>query len=518
MPEVPDLRLSLASDAPANEQGELVLYWMTATRRVMWNFALDRAVEWARRLDRPLVILEDLRLADRWDSDRLHRFALDGMADNAARLQGRPVLYYPYVEPSPGSGDGLLPELSRRAAVVITDDFPCGAWPQVLAETAGRISVRVEKIDSNGLLPLAAANRAFPTARGFRGFLQRELPEHLASLPKTDALARVRLPVLWSLPAEITRRWPAASVTLLEGEGEALRRLPIDHAVGPCDIRGGTRAAERALRQFISHRLVHYADGRNHPDDEVTSGLSPYLHFGHISAHQIVAEVLEATQRPTMLRGGAPCPPRTAAALLARQVRRPAALIALADKLPVAPGAVGARWVADPNADAFLDQIITWREVGYNFAARRQDLDRYESLPAWARLTLAEHARDPRPYRYSLADLEAAATHDDLWNAAQRQLVREGRLHNYLRMVWGKKILHWTASPEAALEAMIHLNNKYALDGRNPNSYSGILWVLGRYDRAWGPERPVFGKVRYMSSANTRRKLRLKEFLLKHAM
>jgi deoxyribodipyrimidine photo-lyase len=137
----------------------------------------------------------------------------------------------------------------------------------------------------------------------------------------------------------------------------------------------------------------------------------------------------------------------------------------------------------------------------------------YESLPAWARATLNTHALDPRPQLYSLAQFEAADTHDPIWNAAQRELVQTGRIHNYLRMLWGKKILHWSASPPEALDTMMTLNDRYALDGRDPNSYSGIGWVLGRFDRAWGPERPVFGKIRYMSSDSTRRKLRLSNYL-----
>jgi deoxyribodipyrimidine photo-lyase len=169
------------------------------------------------------------------------------------------------------------------------------------------------------------------------------------------------------------------------------------------------------------------------------------------------------------------------------------------------------------GAEARLDELVTWRELGFNMAARRDDYDRYESLPDWARKTLEKHQRDRRPTVYSLEDFEAAATHDPLWNAAQRQLVREGRIHNYLRMLWGKKILEWSASPRDALETMIELNNRFALDGRDPNSYSGIFWCLGRYDRAWGPERPIFGTVRYMSSENTARKLHVTQYLRRYA-
>ncbi len=167
-------------------------------------------------------------------------------------------------------------------------------------------------------------------------------------------------------------------------------------------------------------------------------------------------------------------------------------------------------------AEAFLDQFITWRELGYNFSSQREDYDQYDSLPDWAKKTLAKHARDHRPTVYSHDEFAAAATHDPLWNAAQRQLLSEGRLHNYLRMLWGKKILEWSPTPEEALATMIELNNKYAIDGRNPNSYSGIFWILGRFDRPWGPERPIFGTVRYMSSDNTARKFDVRPYLAKY--
>ena len=170
-------------------------------------------------------------------------------------------------------------------------------------------------------------------------------------------------------------------------------------------------------------------------------------------------------------------------------------------------------WGVDENVEAFLDQLVTWRELGLNMCRRRRDDHDFSSLPHWAQETLREHASDPRAHTYSLKRFEEGRTHDPLWNAAQMQLVREGRIHNYLRMLWGKKILEWSSSPRRALKIMIELNNKYALDGRDPNSYSGIFWVLGRYDRPWGPERPIFGKVRYMSSENTARKVSVRNYI-----
>jgi deoxyribodipyrimidine photo-lyase len=220
---------------------------------------------------------------------------------------------------------------------------------------------------------------------------------------------------------------------------------------------------------------------------DVTSGLSPYLHFGHISAHEIFRKVVQ------------------------QEKWRPEKLSVRAD------GRRSGWWNMSANAESFLDELITWREVGYNFSSQTKLYDRYESLPLWALKTLERHARDERQHVYALKEFESAKTYDPLWNASQTQLVREGRIHNYLRMLWGKKILEWSRSPKEALDVMIHLNNKYGLDGRDPNSYSGIFWCLGRYDRPWGPERPVYGQVRYMSSENTARKFSVKNYLRKYA-
>jgi deoxyribodipyrimidine photo-lyase len=174
-------------------------------------------------------------------------------------------------------------------------------------------------------------------------------------------------------------------------------------------------------------------------------------------------------------------------------------------------------WKMSPSAEAFIDQLLTWREVGFNYCAHQRDYKSFASLPNWAQKTLTEHKRDPRPIRYSRAQLRAAQTYDPIWNAAQRELLKEGRMHNYLRMLWGKKILEWSKTPEQALATAIYLNDRYALDGRDPNSYSGILWCFGRYDRAWGPVRPIFGTIRYMSSASTDKKLWLANYLARYS-
>jgi deoxyribodipyrimidine photo-lyase len=266
-----------------------------------------------------------------------------------------------------------------------------------------------------------------------------------------------------------------------------LSTLPIDHSVPATQDRGGRVAGLEALKRFAKQRLDEYADARNEPEQQGSSGLSPHLHFGHVSPQEVFDSISGS-----------------AAAWSPEKIGKP-------------NGKMNGFWNMEPNAEAFMDQLMTWREIGFNMCSREPDYDRYESLPSWAQKTLADHAGDARPQIYDLEQFESASTHDELWNAAQRQLVREGRIHNYLRMLWGKKILHWSRSPREALDIMIELNNKYALDGRDPNSYSGIFWVLGRYDRAWGPERPIFGKIRYMTSESTRSKYSVKQYLRRYA-
>lgn len=484
---VPTIRIRNCNEAAVNGSGEYILYWMIANRRLTYNFALDRALEHCKKLRKPLIIFEALRCGYQWANERLHRFMIDGMADNARGCAHHKTLYYPYVESVPGAGKGLLEKLASDACIIVTDEFPCFFLPRMVSAAAKRLAVCLEAVDSNGLLPLRAADHVFIRAFDFRRHLQKVLPAHLMEFPLADPLANAGLPVSPKLPKSITGRWPEASSALLAAKSGSLDGFAINHAVKPVEMRGGHTAAQRRMSQFMEEKLGVYSEEHNEPELNANSGLSPYLHFGHISAHEAFREVAH------------------------REKWKPE---------KVALRSNGARegwWNMSAPAEAFLDQLITWREVGYNFSSHREDYDRYESLPPWAQKTLAEHARDERTHLYTLAEFEAAATHDPLWNAAQGQLLRDGHIHNYLRMLWGKKILEWSASPQAAAAILIELNNKYGLDGRNPNSYSGIFWCLGRYDRPWGPVRPIFGMIRYMSSENTARKISVKNYIQKYA-
>lgn len=483
---VPPMRIRTVNQAPPDTNGRYVLYWMTAYRRFRWNFSFQRAVEWAKDLRKPLVVLEALRCDYPWASDRLHQFILEGMVDNSAELSNRPAVYFPFFEREKGQGKGLLENLSKYACVVVTDDFPAFFLPNMIAAAGKRLSIKLEAVDSNGLLPLRAADRVFSSAFSFRRFLQKELPEHLSDFPLEDPLANADLPRIDSLPEEVVQNWPPDMVPFSRQGIGGLSALPIDHSVQSVSTPGGTRAGEDLLRSFIEEKLRVYHSARNHPDEEGTSGLSPYLHFGHVSVHQIFSKIASAE--------------KWSVEQLDSRVQ----------------GQREGWWRMNPGAEAFLDELITWRELGFNMCSKRKDYDQITSLPGWALEDLLKHSADDRPYVYSMHQFEEAKTHDPLWNAAQIQLAMEGRIHNYLRMLWGKKILHWSRSPQEALDIMIELNNRYALDGRDPNSYTGIFWVLGRYDRPWAPSRPVFGKVRYMSSRSTMRKLKVAHYLQRY--
>ena len=484
--DVPTTRVRVMNRGPINPSGRYVVYWMTSARRLGWNFGLQRAVDYAVYLKKPLVILEALRLDYPGANDRLHQFILDGMAVNRRRAAQSRATYYPYVEPSRGHGRKLLATLAADACVVVTDWYPAFFLPRMIEAAARRLrrlDVRLEAVDSNGLVPLAAHGRAFTAARFYRAFVQRVLLEHVMDVPEQDPLARLRRgPRLISVPRAVSTRWPQASERLLTAGVRALAGLPIDHTIAPVRQPGGSDEAGRRLRTFVKTKLASYDVRRNDPDADGTSHLSPYLHFGHLSAHEVFAAVM-THERWTTRRLGA-----------------------------TGGGRRAGWWGVSRAAEAFLDQLIVWRELAFNGCEYIADYASYASLPEWARKTLAAHARDRRTHLYTLEQLENAETHDPIWNAVQRQLVSEGWFHGYLRMLWGKKILEWSSRPSKALDHMKSLMDRYALDGRDPNSYAGYAWVLGRYDRPW-PRRPIFGTVRYMSSASARRKLKMKQFL-----
>ena len=332
-------------------------------------------------------------------------------------------------------------ELGRRASLVVVDRGYLRVERGWRAEASRGIDCPLVEVESNAVVPVDTASAKEEYSAATFRPKVRRLLERFLVPLRRRRLKRDSL----SLALE--------SFDVRDPE-RALEALGVDRRVGPAAFRGGaSRAAER-LDAFLEAGLDAYPEDRNDPGLDGQSGLSPYLHFGQASPLEIALAVKG--------RGG-------------------------------------------PGAAAFLEEIIVRRELALNYVRHNPRYDAYDALPAWSRATLEKHRKVPREYVYSLARLEAARTHDPYWNAAQRELTVTGKMHGYMRMYWGKKILEWSRSPEEAFAAALRLNDAYELDGRDPNGFAGVAWCFGKHDRPWG-ERPIFGTVRYMNAAGLRRK------------
>jgi deoxyribodipyrimidine photo-lyase len=331
-----------------------------------------------------------------------------------------------------------------RPSLVVGDENPLREPERWRLIAADRLRVPLWTVDADVIVPSRLLQKQQYAARTIRPRLRAYLDEFLV-LP-----ANPEAEILWKQPKGLESVPP---------DGDLLQGLPLDRGVQPVStFRGGTKEGLRALFRFVRERLTGYAVKRNRPELDGTSQLSPYLHFGHLGPHT-VAWMVKNAQAP------------------------------LADR------------------EAFLEELIVRRELAVNFVRFNPRYDHPESCEPWALRTLADHRRDEREHVYSERQLENAETHDPLWNAAQKQMVVGGWMHGYLRMYWAKKILEWTRSAEEAYDIAVRLNDRYELDGRDPNGYAGIAWAIGgKHDRAWGPERPVYGKIRYMSYQSTSRK------------
>jgi deoxyribodipyrimidine photo-lyase len=440
---IPPRRIRRLNDRPERARADFVLYWIQVYHRAEQNWALSAAIQAANRLGVPLVVYHGLGCTYPHANDRIHRFILEGAAELEGRFARRGIRYRFYLRRRTADPNDVLYRLARRAALVVTDDFPAFFIPEQTARVAGRLDVAMWAVDSNGIVPLAAIPGEQYGAYTLRPKIRRLLAEHLHPVPepepRRDSLA-VALDV------------PETRVTLSEIE-TAIGGSDIDHGVPASAVyRGGYGEARARLDRFVAGPLRAYGTARNQPGAETTSRLSPYLHFGQISVQEVALAVRDATRAP------------------------------------------------QEHRDAFLEELIVRRELAFNFCRYNPHHRSLAALPSWAQATLAEHAADPRPHLYSTAEFEAARTHDDLWNAIQAELLTAGLMFGYYRMYWGKKIVEWSRTVEEAQRTMILLHEKYALDGRNANTYSNILWCFGKHDRPWG-ERPVFGKVRYMSRA-----------------
>ncbi|RUL82205.1 deoxyribodipyrimidine photo-lyase [Tautonia sociabilis] len=438
----PDPRVRVLREGGPADGGRCVLYWMQRSQRAEDSPALDLAIALGNALGLPVLAAFGLTASYPAAQRRHYRFLLDAMPEIRDGLAKRGVAFVLRL----GEPDEVIAALCRevRPAFLVGDENPLRGPRAWRDSVAGRIEVPFRCVDGDVVVPSSLFPRQEYAARTIRPKIHRVWREFLKP-PGPEPRAEVS--------------WRGRTIP----RGEAidpdalLTTLKVGGVSEVPGYRGGPAEAKARLARFVADRLPQYASRRNEPTPYMTSELSAHLHFGHIS------------------------PVRCALAAMGADAGK-------------------------EHVDAYLEELVVRRELAVNFVARNPDYDRLEGCPSWALSTLARHAHDPRPHHYSPEQLEAGATHDPLWNAAQKEMVLTGRMHNYLRMYWAKKILEWSPDAASAFAVAVDLNDRYEMDGRDPNGYTGISWAIGgTHDRPW-PERPIYGTVRSMSFERTRKK------------
>ncbi len=444
-------RIRRLNENDPRTEASYVLYWMQQDQRSECNHALEYAIRTANEHKKPLVVFFGLTDSYPGANLRHYTFMLRGLAETANTLTGRKIKFVlRQVSPEKGAI-----ELSRDAVVLVSDRGNThiqALWRDTVARKAACPVVQVE---SNVVVPIETASEKENYSAGtLRPRIHKHLDQFLVTL-NTETLKKDSSSLNFkSLDAN---NWQ-----------KILDSLEIDRSVPAVETHlGGTSQARSKLKNFIEKKLYRFHTHRNDPSEDYLSHMSPYLHFGQISPLYIALEVLAAQKAKKSLK---------------------------------------------PAADAYLEELIVRRELAQNFVYYSDVYDSIKSIPEWAQKTLNQHADDTRPYTYTRKQLENAQTHDPAWNAAQLQMVHTGKMHGYMRMYWGKKILEWSNTTQAAFKTAVYLNDKYELDGRDPNGYAGIAWCFGKHDQAW-TQRDIFGKVRYMNDAGLKRKFDIDKYL-----
>jgi hypothetical protein len=440
---------------PLRADGEFVLYWMHHAVRAHENPALDTAVYVARQLELPVLVYQGLGGRHRFNSDRHHTFILQGARDVQPALQRVGISYRFHLAPDP-DGPTPLKALTARAALILSEDFPAPPFTRWYRDLAAAAGAAFWVVDTACIIPMQSLNTSYARAYQFRNDTRHEL-EHRILRPYEAVEADGR---------RFHGRLDFESPDLTAADiAELCAACRIDHSVGPvAHTPGGSTAGYDRWEQFKRHGLQNYARTRNDAAVEFPAGvsrMSAYLHHGQVSPFRIAREAASS-------------------------------------------GAAG--------AEKFLDELLIWRELAHNFCFHHSRPDSLDALPDWALRTLKNHSQDPRRTVFTWEELGRAQTGDPLWDAAQRSLVIHGELHNNLRMTWGKALLQWTRSPQAALDMMLDLNHRFALDGSDPNSYGGILWCLGLFDRPFKPKKKVIGALRPRSTRSHAARLDLESY------
>jgi deoxyribodipyrimidine photo-lyase len=430
--------------------GDYVLYWMQSSQRGEQNHALEYAVQEANDLDQRLLVV--FGLTDDYPEANLRHYAfmLEGLKDAQEALTKRGIK----MVVRRGPPDEVAIEAGRDASLIVTDRGymrPQKRWREKVAREAGCQLIQVE---SDVVVPVElASGKQEHAARTLRPRIGEYLEEFLVELTPTK-------------PAKQSPEMRAEGQDLSDIDA-VLDGMDLDRSVGALShlYRGGNTGAKEMFRRFLKGSLGDYDANRNQPQTDYVSHMSKYLHFGHVSPIWLTLEARKSEAK-------------------------------------------------NDNIESFVEELTVRRELSMNFVFYNNDYDSYSNLPGWAKDTLEEHKNDEREYVYTREQLENAETHDEYWNAAMKEMVYTGYMHNYMRMYWGKKILEWSNTPEYAYRTTLYLNNKYFLDGRDPNSFANVAWVFGQHDRGW-TEREVYGKVRYMSSGGLERKAKPAQYVEK---
>jgi deoxyribodipyrimidine photo-lyase len=428
---------------------DYVLYWMQQSQRAVYNHALEFAVDQANQLNLPLVV--GFGLTDTYPDANLrhYTFMLEGLAETRTALADRGIQLVVLKGNPP---DAAL-NLGGQAALIVCDAGYLRhqrLWRGQVAKNAGCPLIRVE---TDVVVPVAAATtKKEYAARTIRPRLHKVLADFLMPLPLKDLKH-----------SSLNLSFDSLDITDPQAVCDT---LSLDRTVPPVSrfFPGGTSHAEKRFQTFLANGLKNYDRHSNQPQTDDISYMSPYLHFGQISPLYLALGVMD-----------------------------------------VDPSLSDAR-------DAFIEQLVIRRELAFNFVYYTPDYDSFDVIPGWAKNTLADHETDPRDHLYSEQELVDAVTHDPYWNAAMMEMTCTGFMHNYMRMYWGKKILEWSPSPKQAFETTLALNNRYFLDGRDPNSYTGVAWLYGIHDRGWA-ERAIFGKIRYMAASGLERKCDIQAYV-----
>ena len=448
---IQDTRIQKLNAFDIRLDADYVLYWMQQSQRVEYNHALEYAVQRANDFGLGVVVAFGLTNDYPEANLRHYMFMLEGLTETQTLLAKRGI----HMLVRRGSPPDVALELGQDAAMIICDRGYLRHQRIWRDQVARKSACCVVQVESDVIVPLETVSlKAEYAARTIRPKIQKHLDDYLIELKPIKVQHSTVNIYLDSFD--------------LKRPADILASLNIDRSISAVDrfFKGGTSQAKKIFSNFIRSRLKNYENNHNQPQTDDISHMSMYLHFGQISPLYLALRINKTDHR------------------------------------------------LDSAKAAFLEELIVRRELAANFVYYHRDYDNFDCLPDWSRKTLADHRKDRRPYTYTLKQLEDAETHDPYWNAAMNEMKYTGFMHNYMRMYWGKKILEWSSSPELAFRNTLAINNKYFLDGRDPNSYAGVAWIYGVHDRAW-PQRPIYGKVRCMTASGLERKCDIRAYVEK---